>query len=104
MTSNLASSYSVTGGVYKAQVLAPNWAPITAMRTGGGAALYTGVYGPRPGARQSATWHRARVPCQTSRTVRAYRLDGLRVRRGGEVRRRHLDLAPGRDPVGEERS
>jgi uncharacterized protein (DUF1499 family) len=26
------------------------------------------------------------------------------VRRGGEGRRRRLDLAPGRDPVGEERS
>ena len=30
--------------------------------------------------------------------------DGPRVRRGGEVRRRRLDLAPVRDPVGEERS
>jgi hypothetical protein len=30
--------------------------------------------------------------------------DGPRVRRGGEGRRRRLDLAPGRDPVGEERS
>ena len=38
------------------------------------------------------------------RTVRAYRPDGPRVRRGGEGRRRRLDLAPGRDPVGEERS
>jgi hypothetical protein len=30
--------------------------------------------------------------------------DGPRVRRGGEGHRRRLDLAPGRDPVGEERS
>jgi hypothetical protein len=30
--------------------------------------------------------------------------DGPRVPRGGGVHRRHLDLAPGRDPVGEERS
>jgi hypothetical protein len=30
--------------------------------------------------------------------------DGPRVRRGGDVRRQHLDLAPGRDPVGEARS
>jgi hypothetical protein len=26
------------------------------------------------------------------------------VRQGGSVRQQHLDLAPGRDPVGEERS
>jgi hypothetical protein len=70
----------------------------------GGGALCTGVDGPRPGAGRSVTWHRARVPCPTSRTVRAYRPDGPRVRRGGEVRLRRLDLAPGRDPVGEERS
>jgi hypothetical protein len=44
------------------------------------------------------------VPCLTSRTVRAYRPKGPHVRRGGGVRRRRLDLAPGRDPVGEERS
>jgi hypothetical protein len=31
-------------------------------------------------------------------------LDSPRVRRGGRVHRRRLDLAPGRDPVGEERS
>jgi hypothetical protein len=104
MTSNLASYYSVTGGVCKAMVLAPNWAPITAMSTGGSAALCTGAYGTRPGAGWSATWHRARVPCLTSRTIRAYRLDDLRVRRGGKVRRWRLDLAPGRDLVGEERS
>jgi hypothetical protein len=30
--------------------------------------------------------------------------DGPRVRRGGRVRRRRVDLAPRRDPVGEERS
>jgi hypothetical protein len=29
---------------------------------------------------------------------------GPRVRRGGRVRRRCLDLAPGRDPTGEEGS
>jgi hypothetical protein len=85
-------------------VLAPIRAPITAMRTGGGA-LYTGADGLRPGAERSATWHRARVPCLTSQTVRAYRPDGPHVPRGGEVRRRRLDLTPVReDPVGEERS
>jgi hypothetical protein len=46
----------------------------------------------------SATWSRARVPCLTDRTVRAYRLDGPRVRRGGGVRRRRLNLAPGGTP------
>jgi hypothetical protein len=47
-----------------------------------------GPDGPRPGAGRSAPW---------GRTVRAY---------AGTVedRRRRLDLAPGRDPVGEERS
>jgi hypothetical protein len=30
-------------------------------------------------------------------------LDGPRVRRGGGVRRQRLYLAPGRDPVGEEK-
>jgi hypothetical protein len=43
--------------------------------------------------------------CLTSRTICTWRADGPRVRRGGGViRRRHLDLAPGRDLVGEERS
>jgi hypothetical protein len=31
-------------------------------------------------------------------------LGGPRIRRGGGVRRQRLNLAPGRDPVGEERS
>jgi hypothetical protein len=30
--------------------------------------------------------------------------DGPRVRRGGGIRQQHLDLSPGRDPVGEETS
>ena len=50
------------------------------------------------------TWRWGRVPCLTCRTVRALGPDGLRVLRGGGVHRRRLDLAPGRDPVGEERS
>jgi hypothetical protein len=56
-----------------------------------------GPDGPRPGAG-------ARVPCLTAgrsapwgRTVRA-------CAGAAEDRRRRLDLAPGRDPVGEERS
>jgi hypothetical protein len=73
------------------------------MRTDGGA-LCIGADGPRPGARRSVTWRRARVSCLTGRTVRAYRPDGPRVRMGGESRRQRLDLAPGRDPVREERS
>jgi hypothetical protein len=73
------------------------------VRTGGGA-LCTGADGSRPGARRSVTWGRARVSCLTGRTVRAYRSNGPRVRRGGEGRRRRLDLAPRRDPVGEETS
>jgi hypothetical protein len=73
------------------------------MRTGGGA-LCTGADDPRPVDGRSATWHRARVPCLTCRTVRALGSDGPHVRRGGGVHRRRLDLALGRDPVGEERS
>jgi hypothetical protein len=38
------------------------------------------------------------------RMVRAYRPEGPRMRRCGGSHRRRLDLAPGRDPVGEERS
>jgi hypothetical protein len=55
-------------------------------------------------AGRSAAWRRARVSCLTAgrsvpwgRTVRA-------CAGGGEGRRRRLDLAPGRDPIGEERS
>jgi hypothetical protein len=88
--------------VYMCCVLAPIRVPITALRTDGDA-LYTGVDGPRIGARWFATWHRARVPCLMARTVRAYRPDGPRVRRGDGVHRRRLNLAPGRDPIGEER-
>jgi hypothetical protein len=53
---------------------------------------------------RSATWYRGWRSLPDGRTVRAYRPDGPRVRRGGEGRRRRLDLAPGRDPVREERS
>jgi hypothetical protein len=52
----------------------------------------------------SAAWCAARASLPDGRTVRALRPDGPRVRRGGGSRRRRLDLAPGRDPVGEERS
>jgi hypothetical protein len=83
-------------------VLAPIQAPITVMITGGGA-LCTDADGPRPGAGRSATWRKAQVPCPTDRTVCAYRPDGPRMRRGDRVRRRRLNLAPGRDPVGQER-
>jgi hypothetical protein len=73
------------------------------MRTDGGA-LCRGADGPRSGAGQSATWYRGWRSLPDGRTVRAYRPDDPRVRRGGEGHRRCLDLAPGRDPVGEERS
>ena len=42
--------------------------------------------------------------CLTCRTVCTWRPDGPRLRRGGGVRRQHLNLAPVRDPVGEKRS
>jgi hypothetical protein len=50
---------------------------------------------------RSAAWYKARAPAGRStpwgQTVRAYA-------GAAEDRRRRLDLAPGRDPVGEERS
>jgi hypothetical protein len=70
-----------------------------------GGAFCTGPDGPRAGAGRSAAWcearrcslHRAGRSARRSRTVRAYV-------GAAEDRRRRLDLAPGRDPVGEERS
>jgi hypothetical protein len=65
-------------------------------RTGGGA-LCRGADGPRPGVGQSAAWCRGLGSLPDGRTARA-------CAGGGEDRRRRLDLAPGRDPVVEERS
>jgi hypothetical protein len=62
-----------------------------------GGALWSGADGPRPGAGWSATWRRGKGPLPDGRTVRAYA--GAAEVAGGS-----LDLAPGRDPVGEERS
>jgi hypothetical protein len=56
-----------------------------------------GLDGPRPGARLG-------LLCLTAGRSAPWGPDGPRVRRGGGSRRRRLDLAPGRDPVGEERS
>jgi hypothetical protein len=77
-------------------VLVPFLGANHSVRTGGGA-LCTGADGPRPGAGRSATWLRARVPCLTCWTVRV-------CARAAKVARRRLDLAPGRDPIEEERS
>jgi hypothetical protein len=76
-------------------MLTPFWGVNHSTRTSGGA-LCTGADGPRqgpdgprPGARLGfSAW---------GRTVRA-------CAGAAEDRRRRLDLAPGRDPVGEERS
>jgi hypothetical protein len=62
-----------------------------------GGALCTGADGPRHRAGRSATWCRSSGSLPDGRTVRA--CAGV-----AEDRRRRLDLAPGRDPVGEERS
>jgi hypothetical protein len=69
-----------------------------------GGTLCAGADCPRPGAGWSAAWCAARASLPDGRTVRALRPDGPRVRRGSGSRRRRLDLAPGRDPVREERS
>jgi hypothetical protein len=84
-------------------VLVPFWGANHCVRTGGGT-LCRGADGPRPEAGRSATWYRVLGSLPDGRTVRAYRSDGPRVRRGGEGRRRRLDLSPGRDPVREDRS
>jgi hypothetical protein len=76
-------------------VLAPILASITVMRIDSGA-LYEGADGPRPDAG-------ARVlPDEPDRQRVAVRRP--RVRRGDEVCQRRLNLAPRRNPVGEERS
>jgi hypothetical protein len=69
-----------------------------------GGILCAGADCPRHGAGRSAAWCAAGASLPDSRTVRALGPDGPRVCRGGRSRRRRLDLAPGRDPVGEERS
>jgi hypothetical protein len=96
-------------------------------RTGGGA-LWSGADGPRHRSGRSATWREAAVLSGQARTVRGTGPDGPRPGAGARVpcltpgrsapsgrtvracagaaedRRRRLDLAPGRDPVREERS
>jgi hypothetical protein len=73
-----------------------------------------GLDGPRPGARRGGTicagadcprpGARLGLLCLTAGRSAPWGPDGPRVRRGGGSHRRRLDLAPGRDPVGEERS
>jgi hypothetical protein len=63
----------------------------------GGDALWSGADGPRHRAGRSATWCRSSSSLPDGRTVRA-------CAGAAEDRQRRLDLAPGRDPVGEERS
>jgi hypothetical protein len=60
----------------------------------GGGALWSGADGPRHRAGRSATWCRSLGSLPDGRTVRAY------AGAAGD-RRRRLDLAPRRDPVGE---
>jgi hypothetical protein len=76
--------------------------PRSGARRGG--TLCAGADCLRPAAGRSAAWCAARAFLPDGRTARALGPYGPRVRRGGRSRRRRLDLAPGRDPVGEERS
>jgi hypothetical protein len=92
----------VPSGVVKS-VLVPFSDANHYLRTGGGA-LCTGADGPWLGVGRSTTWGRARVSCLMCRTVRALGPNGPRMRRGSGVHRQRLDVAPGRDPIGEERS
>jgi hypothetical protein len=62
-----------------------------------GGALWSGADGPRPGAGLGSSALRPNGPRPRARTVRAC-TGAAEVADGG------LDLAPGRDPVGEERS
>jgi hypothetical protein len=61
----------------------------------GGGALWSGADGPRHRAGRSAAWCRSPGSLPDGRTVRALG--------AADDRRRRLDLAPGRDPVGKER-
>jgi hypothetical protein len=63
----------------------------------GGGAFWSGADSPRHRAGRSATWCRSPSSLPDGRTVRA-------CAGAAEDRRRRLDFAPGRDPVGEERS
>jgi hypothetical protein len=98
-------------------MLTPFWRRQLLKRTSGGA-LWSGADGPRARAGRSATWREAAVLSGQVRTVRGTGPDGPRPGAGARVpcrtvrayagaaedRRWRLDLAPGRDPVGEERS
>jgi hypothetical protein len=66
---NVTLFYEISCRLLLKRPLAPIQAPITVLRTCGGA-LYTDADSPRPGAGRSATWRRARVPYLTGRTVR----------------------------------
>jgi hypothetical protein len=91
-------------------MLTPVWAPITqhepavVLSAQGRTVRDQGPDGPRPGAGRSTAWREAKV---------SYLIAGRSVPWGwtvracagaAEDRRRRLDLAPGRDPVGKERS
>jgi hypothetical protein len=105
-------------------MLTPFWRRQLLKRTSGGA-LCTGADGPRAGAGWSVAWCEAAVLSGQGRTVRGLGPDGPRPGAGARVpcltagrsapwgrtvrayaeaaedRRQRLDLAPGRDPVGE---
>jgi hypothetical protein len=68
------------------------------------AVLSAEANGSWPGAERFATWRRARVSCLTVGRSTPWGRTVCACAGGGEGRRRRLDLAPGRDPVGEERS
>jgi hypothetical protein len=95
-------------------VLTPFWRRQSLKRTSGGA-LWSGADGPRHRAGRSATWREAATLSGQTRTVRGIGPDGPRPGAGARIpcltagrsaraQGRRLDLAPGRDPVGEERS
>jgi hypothetical protein len=70
----------------------------------GGGALWSGADGPRHRAGRSATWCGSSGSLPDGRTVRTLGRTVRACAGAAEDRRRRLDLAPGRDPVGEERS
>jgi hypothetical protein len=72
------------------------WSAKYSRRTGGGA-LWSGADGPRPGTG-------ARVSCLTAGRSAPWGWTVRACAGAAEDHRRRLDLAPGRDPVGEERS
>jgi hypothetical protein len=95
MKSSLAESPKVRWCLFGAPIT--QYEPAAVLSTQGRTVRGQGPNGPRPGAGLRFSFLTVGRSVPWGWTVRA-------CAGGGEGRRRCLDLAPGRDPVGEERS